>query len=254
MKIKTKLPEWIYTEAKYNLCLSDDLDSLWSCYYLTKYRNWNIKYFYDFASIYRETNTNNDCGCIGIDMDLTHGKCIGNHVVSNNNPDCINLNKYFGINRINYTRKYAGSTLLMVLSILNVDISEYSDEQKAILLSVDSTFLSYYFNKDLATYYIKDILEYPELISILENYKKQDFIYLQGKYNLKSKIYMDDWGLLETNIKLLELSKLFNINLELSQQDFTLIGNFNIRTGIPDTKNIFSLAWCYRNSARYSYI
>ena len=252
-KIKGELPEWVYTRGEYNLCLSDDLDSLWSCYYLTKYRGWNIKYFYDFHSIYKESNTTIEKNCIGVDMDICNGKTFSNHVTNNNNEDCINLNRYFNINKWNYTKKYAGSTLLMVMSILNIDISTYTEEQKAILLCIDSTYLHYKFDKKLASYYIGEIFQYPELIYILEQHDQEYFIDLQIKYNLKGKIYMDDWNLISTNIKLKELSDVFDIDLELPNQDYEKIGNFNVGTGVPeqDTK-IFSLAWSYKNSAIYS--
>jgi hypothetical protein len=251
--IRNKLPEWVNIRGEYNLCLSDDLDSLWSCYYLTKYRGWPVKYFYDFESIYRESKTTVEKNCIGVDMDICNGKTFSNHVTDNNNENCINLNRYFNISRYNYTRKYAGSTLLMVMSILGIDINKFTPEQQAILLCVDSTYLHYQFNSKLASYYIGEIFQYPELIHILEQHDPEYFIDLQDQYNLKGKIYMDDWNLISTNIKLKELSQLFNIDLDVPQKDYEKIGNFNIGTGVPeqDTK-IFSLAWSYRNSAIYS--
>jgi hypothetical protein len=234
--------------------LSDDLDSLLSCYFLTKYRDWNVKYFYDFSNIYKEINVINEKNCIGIDMDILKGKCFSNHVVDNENENCINLNRYFNIHRWNYTKKYGGSTLLMVLSILDIDINTFTEEQQEILLCVDSTFLHYNFDNELAEKYIGDILQYPELIKILKKHDVDYFKNIQGKYNLKSKIYMDDWNLISTDIKLTELSEIFNINLELPNVNFEKIGSFNIGKGVPQQdSNIFSLAWTYRNSAIYSY-
>lgn len=253
-EIKNKLPIWVYTKGEYCLCLSDDLDSLLSCYFLTKYRDWPIKYFYNFYSIYKEYNTTVEKNCIAIDADLIKGKCFGNHVTNNNNTNCINLNRYCNVSRYNYTSKYGGSTLLMVLSLLDIDINQFTTQQQEILLCVDSTFLHYNFDHELATYYISNILEYPELIKILSQHDVDYFKNIQDKYNLKGKIYLDDWNLISTDIKLTELSKLFNINLELPNENFELIGNFNIGRGVPEQdSNIFSLAWTYRNSAKYSY-
>lgn len=252
-EIKNKLPSWVNKRGEYCLCLSDDLDSLLSCYYLTKYRDWQIKYFYDFRHIYKEINVINEKNCIAVDMDITKGKCFSNHVIDNDNENCINLNRYFNIGRWNYTHKYAGSTLLMVLSLLDIDINQFTTQQQEILLCVDSTFLHYNFDHELATYYISNILEYPELIHILKKNDVDYFKSIQDRYNLKEKIYMDDWNLISTDIKLTELSQLFNINLELPNVDFTQIGSFNIEKGIPEQdSNIFSLAWSYKNSAIYS--
>jgi hypothetical protein len=80
-----------------------------------------------------------------------------------------------------------------------------------------------------------------------------DYFYnIIRKYNLFKKIYIDNWGLLNTKIKLMELSKIFDIDLKLPQQDFEMIRQFKIGKGIPIEDNIFSLAWTYKNSAIYS--
>lgn len=255
-EIIKRLPNWINTVGQYCLCLSDDIDSLMSCYYLTKYKKWNIKYFYDFYNIYAAGNEIlPQKETIAVDADLVYGKCFGNHVgLYEDNPNCINLNKYNNINQYNYTEKFAGSTLITVLSILNVDINTFTPEQRAILLCVDSMFLSYYFSKEQATYYIDTILGYKELIYILEKHDKQYFYNLQDKYKLKEKIYLDNWGLLQTDIKLDEISKLFNIKLQLPLEDFDLVQELEVHKGyyVPDDVDIFSLARTYKNRVIYS--
>ncbi|WP_039656351.1 hypothetical protein [Clostridium tyrobutyricum] len=255
-EIKDKLPDWINRKGQYCLCATDDLDSLLSCYILEKYRNWDIKYFYDFYGLYKNhgieviPNT-----CIAVDADLYLGRCIGNHVGQYaNNPNCINLNKYCNINQYNYNKKFAGSTLITILSLLDIPIDNFTIEQQEILLCIDSMFLSYYFNKQQATYYINTILSYKELIDILEKHDKNYFYNIQDKYKLKEKIYLDSQAKrLETHIKLSELSDIFNINLELPKDKFEKIKQFEIHRGVPkkDTR-IFSLAWTYKNSASYS--
>ncbi|WP_195509665.1 hypothetical protein [Clostridium tyrobutyricum] len=257
-EIIKRLPNWINTVGQYCLCLSDDLDSLFSCYYLTKYKKWNIKYFYDFYNIYAAGNEIlPQKETIAVDADLVNGKCFGNHVGQyEDNPNCINLNKYNNITQYNYTEKFAGSTLITVLSILNVDINKFTEEQQAILLCIDSMFLSYYFSKSQASYYIDTILGYKKLIDILEKHDKQYFYNLQDKYKLKEKIYLDGWGLLQTDIKLDEISTLFNIKLELPQMDFDIVQELEVHKGYyaPGNIDIFSLARTYKNSVIYSTI
>ncbi|MEA5008769.1 hypothetical protein [Clostridium tyrobutyricum] len=253
-EIIKQLPQWIKQKEKYSLCLTNDIDSLMSCYYLTLYKNWHIKAFYDFNYLYA-TDATLPNECIAVDAELKQGKCIGNHVGEyENNINCININKYCNITRANYNSKFAGSTLVTVLSLLNVDISTFTIEQQEFILAIDTMFKSYFYNKEQATYYIKDILGHPELVDVLENHNKEYFYNIIKKYKLHEDIYLDSWGLLQTDIKLKEINKLFDIKLELPQEDFVAVEEFNTRIGIPrPNEDIFSLAWIYKNKASYSY-
>ena len=118
-------------------------------------------------------------------------------------------------------------------------------------MCIDTMFKSYYFNKKNSTYYLAEILEYPELINILEKHDADYFYKIMDKYNLYASIDMVD-GYLRTDIKLNELNKLFGFNLELPSKEFLLCKKFIKKTGIPAEDNIFSLAWTYKNSAIYS--
>ncbi|QXE20040.1 hypothetical protein [Clostridium sp. 001] len=247
-----QIPGWWTEKGKYNLCLSDDIDSLMSCYYLSMYKDWSIEYFYDFNRLYCKSKINRN-ECIGVDIDLLEGRCLGNHVVNNSNKDCINLNRFARIESINYTSKYAGNTILMVLSLLNVDINNFTEQQQEILLSVDCMFKSYYFDKNMARYYISDILGYPELIHILKNRTKEYFYNILEKYNLHSNIKCKD-GYLHTDIKLEELNEIFKIKLQLPKEEFFICQNFGQGTGTPNKNTkLFSYALTYRNSGKYSY-
>ncbi len=251
-EIIKRLPNWINTVGQYCLCLSNDIDSLMSCYYLTLHKKWDIKYFYDFYGLYKNhgieviPNT-----CIAIDADLYSGKCFGNHLTNNINKDAININSLCNIGRQNYYDKFAGSTLITILSILDIPIDNFTIEQQEVLLCIDTMFKSYYFNKKQATYYIDTILGYKELINILEKHDVDYFYKIIDKYNLYASIDMVD-GYLRTDIKLNELNKLFGFNLELPSKEFLLCKKFIKKTGIPAEDNIFSLAWTYKNSAIYS--
>lgn len=253
-KFNEMIPQWFYED---NLCLSlsNDIDSLMSCYYLTKYKGWDIQYFYDFDRLYRnidfEPTENN---CIGVDVDLLEGRCIGNHLVNNSNKNCINLNRFARVDNTNYYHKYAGSTILMVLSLLNIDINTFTEEQQEILLCVDTTFKSYFFDENIAAYYIQDVLGYPELIAILKKHSKEYFYDIMSKYKLFEKINMSNDGYLQTNIMLEELNEVFNIELQLPKSQHGIIREFLQGKGKPaENMNVFSLAWTYKNNSIFSY-
>lgn len=250
--IKEQIPEWWTEEGKYNLCLSNDIDSLISCYYLSLYKNWHIKYFYDFDKTYKTEDYTNG-KLIGVDMDILKGRCIGNHVVYNDNANCINLNRFEQIGFTNYTKKYAGNTIFTVLSLLGISGDNFTKEQLEILLSIDTMFKSYYFDKNMARYYISDILGYPELIHILKDHTKEYFYNILEKYNLYSDINCIG-GYLTTNIKLKELNKIFKINLQLPKEELFICQNFGQGTGTPNKNTkLFSYALTYKNSGKYSY-
>lgn len=238
------------------MALSNDIDSLLACTILNKYNNWNIKFFYDFYGLYKEKGMKViPNSAAGVDIDLITGRCLGNHIGDSNNDDCINLNKLCGITRDNYYSKFAMSTTITVLSILGINIDDFTEEQKEIILSIDCGFKSYHYNKFQAGYYIVKVLEYPSLIKILEKHDKSYFYNIIDKYRLYADIDIDDAGHLVTDIKLEELSKILNIDLELPKQEFIKFKEFEVQTGIPEsTENLFSLAWTYRNSAIYSSI
>ncbi|OBR90713.1 hypothetical protein CLRAG_33610 [Clostridium ragsdalei P11] len=247
-----QIPKWWTEEGEYDLCLSDDIDSLMSCYYLSLYKKWNIKYFYDFYKTYKSKDYTGD-KLIGVDMDILKGRCLGNHVVYNDNENCINLNRFAGIGFTNYTKKFAGNSIITVLSLLNISADNFTQEQLEILLAIDTMFKSYYFDKDIAKYYISDVLGYPQLIHILEKHTQEYFYRIMDEYSLYSDIKCKD-GYLHTNIKLKELKKIFNIRLELPKQEFFVCQEFKQGKGIPiNNTNLFSFARTYRNSGIYSY-
>jgi len=210
-------PSWVndkYTE--YTLCLSNDIDSLLSCIYLKQIKGYKISHFYDFTGTYKRLDSKK---VIGVDISLHRGKCWDNHVTMLHkddycNPDSANLNNILGISRENYFNKYCGSTLLEILSYYDVDISNYSEEAKMILLAIDSTFKGYYSiyeNDNKANrFYLCDVLEFEELYNVLETHNQKDFIEIIKKYNLNSTISINQNGILETDINLAELSKVFS--------------------------------------------
>jgi hypothetical protein len=258
--IKQLFPAWVNSDEYYDLCLSDDVDSLLSCIFLEKIKGYKINYFYDFTNIYSTDKATNKV--VAVDIDLVKGKCWGNHVVVEENKESANLNRVLGISQENYRNKYAGSTLLTILSYYDVDISHLSEEGKMILLCIDSAYLGFYNNdfKEVHIYYMRDILQFPELVEIEERHKKEEFEELQRKYRLKEKIKINKEGMLYTKIDLDGLGVILNMPLKLPNIQFYLKKSFETDlithqyyTTIRNFVNIFSLAMIKKDSIKFSF-
>ncbi|NFS07360.1 hypothetical protein FDE99_06250 [Clostridium botulinum] len=256
-EILEKFPrEWIEEDYQYNLCLSDDIDSFFSCIILNKLKGYEIKWFYNFNSIYFSTDYKEGTKLIAVDMDLVNNRrCWGNHVTIEN-KNSANLNTILKINRNNYTSKFAGSTLLTILSYYNVDLSDLSEKQLELLISVDVAFKQYYFNKSLFKKYYNDILEYPMVVDIIEKHDKDYFYNIIKEYKLNEHIYINEDGQLNTNIELDKLQKLFpNLSFNLPQNTYKKKRDFEIVQNTyqkHEQEEIFSCARTYKNALRYS--
>ena len=152
------------------------------------------------------------------------------------------------------------AVLITILSLYNINLDKLTDKQLQLLLAVDSGYLQYHFNKDLFTYYYKDVLEYPQFIDIAKNTSKKEFERLQKQYRLKGKIYINADGYLHTDIKLKELGDIFNVDLLLPKEKFIQIQQYqNVgfnyyelqRSNITDNI-IFSSAITNRNYVKLS--
>lgn len=265
---KYSLPSWLFDEEKYNLCLTDDIDSLFSCMVLQQLKRWEVKGFYDFKNICVADGVGSNM--IGVDLDLTQGHCFGNHVTKISSKDTINsnavnINNFEGICKSNYKQKYGGSTLLTILSIYSVDLSYLNEKQLMTLLCVDSAFLGFYYNNNIINkthkYYIGDVLGYPELLEIEKQHSEKDFAKLKNEYCLNEKIKVID-GKLQTSINLEGLTELFGIPFILPQDIFNNIGVLknnitntnNIKNKEDIGSNVFSLAVTSKNTIKYSSI
>lgn len=265
-----EFPEWVNdNETKYDLCLTDDIDSLLSCIMLKKIKGYDINLFYDFRGLYTLEETGNKA--IGVDMDITKGKAWGNHVVKlspydSYNNEIANLNIIGDISRRNYTKKYCGSTLLTIMSYYGIRIDNLSEEGKMILLAIDSTHLPFYRSrfKETGKRWLVNILEYPELYEVTQRHEEFDFEKVINKYGLRKPINMFD-GRLQTEIDLEGISKALNgLDIELPNGEFTKrVGFNNIYKDLSDddkyyltksniNNDIFSLAVTYKHSISYS--
>lgn len=226
-KIKKQYPTWINDRNK-NMCLSDDLDSLFSCLLLEKTLGYKITHFYNFGALYKDiTYIKDGTELIGVDIDMVKNyKCWGNHVTKSYNPNCANINNIKRIGTDTYTYKYAGSVLLQIISYYNIDISNLSEIAKMVLLAVDTTFKMYGFNKANCKRYLVDILELPQLYELCEIHKQSKFYELIKKYKLYEHIKVNKDGILETLLPLGELEVLFNMSFILPKNQFELIKNY----------------------------
>ncbi|OAA90148.1 hypothetical protein [Clostridium coskatii] len=267
-KYATKFPEWTRNNTIYNSCLSDDLDSLFSTILLNQIKGYEVTHFYDFSNIYKAIGYKQTNEVVAVDVDTIYTKCWSNHVVPFNNPDSANLNQVEDIDRYNYCSKFAGSTLLEITSLYDIDISMLSEEAKLVLLSVDSTFLMYNFNKDNCKKILVNVLELPELFELCKKYSNNQakFYKVQDKYKMKQKIHINDDGMLETSIDLEGLSKLFGMSFILPKNKFQATHTLHIehlydvqldafiKQLQENHKTIFSAARTRKNYIKLSYI
>lgn len=229
---KDKFPEWCFDDVKkFDLVLSDDIDSLSTCIALNMIKGYEISHFYNFKSLYRQEGSEKN-KLIGVDMDLIKGRSFGNHPTGVFNELGANLNIIEGINTDNYTKKYAGSCILTVLSLYDVDISHLTEEAKMVLLSIDASFKMYKFNPFNAKRWIKDVLGFDDLYELLETHTPEEFYQLIDKYKLYEKIHIDDKGTLKTDIDLEGLSKLFNVSFSMPKNKFEKTKDYQDK-GIP---------------------
>ena len=264
-EFKEKYPEWCADKKKYYMCLTDDIDSLFSCLLLQKIKGYEISHFYSFDKMYKADIYKSNKKLCGIDMDLKDGRCWGNHPTGFKNKNSANINVIQGISNVDYFKKYAGSTLLQIISYYGVDIKSMTEEAQMVLLCVDTTFKQYAFNSSLSKYYLVDILELPELYKLCTEHTQQEFYDTLLKYNLHKKIIMNEDGKLITEIDLDGLSKLFNLSFLLPKNEFELTQEY-YDIGVPvnnlDKENkkiadgnmsVFSSAMTNRNYIKLSY-
>jgi len=222
----------------YDLCLSDDSDSILVTNFIQDEKWDDVKFFYDFNMLYIEKGYKQENKILGCDIDFIMGdaRCWSNHVtaLSKNdrfNTNSANLNNIDKISRANYTDKYAGSTLVIVLSYYNYDISQLSEEGKMLIMCIDSHYYGFYNGfHETQRKWLVDVLQYPELYDIIKIHKEQDFIDLARKYNIKiprqkkkdrdGKIWINQDGYLETEIDLKGISDVLDTKITLPTCQF----------------------------------
>ncbi|WP_245796372.1 hypothetical protein [Domibacillus antri] len=247
----------------YNTILTDDIDSLLGCAIEKHLHGNTISQFYDFKAIY-ESQTDHEL--LGIDLALHKGKSWCNHVVRIKkddyvNPETANPNAVCMVARHNYTKKYAGSTALLMWSYYGLPLPK-TDEGKILLLSIDSAHKGHYSDfREIHNKWLK-ALGFEELIDLLNRKTKFDFEMVQSKYKLSSKIRLDENGRLVTRLPLNEISELLKLNIELPDEQFKLKQQLirgKADYGRPymsknQVKDLFSFALTYKNTMNYTTI
>ncbi len=269
-KIKKQCPWFFDLESKFNIILTDDLDSLFSYILIKNYRpNWDVSYFYDFKEgLYKKIGINEDFSLVGIDLSHPSMKCISNHVTRIRpgdavNPNEINLNNIDGVSVNNYHSKYSGSTFLLCCGLLGHKLK--TREQAVISLLFDSAFLPFYANPDyqdaaVQKHYLCDVLELPEVYEFQKTMTKARFIECQEVLETKTKLWVIDKEIEpyeKVNINLICKYLGLDYNPAWLQGDFGLVKRSESYSGhtsscVYEKKKIFSFAVINKRSIKYS--
>jgi hypothetical protein len=269
----SKVPEWYKSNEKFDLVLSDDLDSLTTVAVVQSVQpNWNVEYFYDFDNIYaspdvyfKENKSHTRVWCdvafcrneMAFDNHISR-KDIDDHV----NPRCINPNILADVSNYGYTNKYAGSTALLVWSLYNIPLPT-TEEGKMILLCIDSTFKGFYSSKfkERNRFFLCDVLDLPELYEVEKRHDIKEFYQLMDKYGLSQKIrYNSETKQIESKLDVATISEKLGIDISLPIKSYDHWRSFEQRTvnmcGVKSIKNLekglITLAFTFRNVAKYS--
>lgn len=279
-EIKDKFPKWCQDgDTKYNLILSDDIDSL-MCY---QFQSWffgrEVKFFFDAntegftQTLYKVEGVNkvgND-NVIGLDIALEGNiKTWDNHIVKIRRNDSINensanLNIVLDVCQSNYTSKAVVSSFITMLSYYEVDIREWSKEQLAVLCAIDGLYFPFQNSNFIATGRKNlKLLGYD----FLEDFIKENLsliLHLKRELKLDAKIKVGNDGKLTTAIDLERLSEIFEdifwyISLpgdtfvEKERLKKKYIQNINYsKDELIKKNNLFNFALCYRNKGVISY-
>lgn len=199
---RKQLPKWYEGNEKYDLILTDDIDSLLSCAILKKVKQWSIEQVFLFKADrnksidYLGITSNATNEAVGVDLALQNGKCFDNHVtrISSKdkwNDECINLNFINDVTRQNYFSKFNLSTVLLLWSLYDLPIPE-SEDGKMILLTIDSSYYSYFSkyqnDRNMNKFYMCDVLGLNELFKCQQRHKQYEFKDIEKKYHLDKKI------------------------------------------------------------------
>ncbi|MBD7909737.1 hypothetical protein [Clostridium cibarium] len=235
-EIREMFPSWCEDrETKFELVLSDDIDSLMCYTYQREKFDREVKRFFDagaytdYQIMYRLEDYKNENSSIGLDIALEGEiKCWDNHVVKYSkddyvNPNSANMNK--NICNYNYYSKYIVSSFITMLSYYDEDLTTWSKDQLAVLCAIDglyTPFLSKYGGRFVSTARKNlDDLGYGYLADfMIENLKYIEQIKRELKLDAKIKMVN---GHLETGMDLEKLSEIFCCNIELPSKKFKKI-------------------------------
>ena len=229
--MREKLPQWYKKlDEETALVLTNDIDSLASCYVLEQLFGCEIKGFYDFKRMFLSEKPKR---AVGVDLDLKRGNCFSNHKTYYKNEKAINLNNVVDDQR--YFMKYPFSTLILVLWLYEVDLGQFNDEQLRVILAIDSSYKGFYGDFQWVHEHWLKTMELEVLKDILDRSKLQDFEEVKRKYNLNAIIEMskDDMKL-HTDIRIDKLNELFGIDMKLPDSEIEVFKTYRKMKLNPD--------------------
>lgn len=243
-ELKDKFPKWCEdTESKFELMVSDDIDAL-MCYtmqHMNYGREWEYfinsskdraykgyygekkgkQYFY-----MTESATNKCSNTLVLDFSVNKNvKAWDNHVVRITDKDYYNklsANANINITKSNYGSKFCISSFITMLSYYNVNVEEWTHDEKICLCAIDGLYQPFLNSKFISTgeKNLKLLgMDYliPFIKENLREIKSFDTRYLKNK-----SIWVNDEDYLETNLDLDKLSEIFNCDIELPKKKFKL--------------------------------
>ncbi|MGI2326424.1 hypothetical protein [Planococcus sp. YIM B11945] len=254
-KIREEYANWTndLNKDKYNLMITNDMDSLLSAMFLKHHFGLEVNSFFSFHSI-SKINPMDQREPIGVDAALATGKTFDNHLTRLNansyfNTESANINLVSNVHRDCYTDKFAMSTLIQLYALYNIPLPE-TVQGKMILLCCDVGFKGYYderFRDTFLSYLEK--FEMMELVEVLEMYTKDQLywfmlraemdisIRLQQSGKNKGKLCFDSSGnnpdltaRWEQRIDLKWYEKHLGYPVELPEASFETVEKFAART------------------------
>lgn len=225
---KDKFPQWVFEEADYTVCMSDDIDSLVGATIIKQVKGWEVEHFYDFNNLY-STNKKDKRKAVGVDIALVNGMTYDNHVTILSNtskPNIMSANPNIieRVPRGNYTDKYAMSTALLLYALYDIPLPSTEDGM-LMLMAIDSSYLGYYdykgnFRETQCNWLEK--LGMEEMIRLQERHTLIDFVEVKRRFNSSEKIFLNDSGSLETKMNLEGISNLLELDIHLPTKEFEL--------------------------------
>ena len=238
-QLKEKLPTFYTEKDIYTTILTNDMDALLSCAAMKAINNWDVNYFYNFEGLY-VLDSDNTKEYVGLDLALTKGKTIDNHLMTYDyntihNPQAINLNYTKGITNNFYYRKFPLSTFLLLVSLHDIPLNYKDESFIKFLLSIDSAHGGYYSDIDrFKKVFIEwmEELNLTQMLDILARTPLDEFKTIQAKSTRIGKtISLDKNGELQFGHwggRALEmLSNKIGFEVALPTGQFTLQQQFN---------------------------
>lgn len=260
-ELDLKMPQWYKEISEINgLILSNDLDSLISCNYLKEKFNCNVIGFYSFNELY--SNGLHFKEAIGVDIDFCRSKCFGNHAIPKEikNTNCVNLNNTITLDGGNYTKKFAGSTIVMLMALYN-DFNNLNEEQIKLLMCIDSGYKQYYkYRKQFDVWY-KKLGIYDKVVNVLKQYTLEEMQEYSIDLGINVGIVMiDDTLAYDKEFDIEKISNILSYDLVLPVDKFSLFMEFNTKSCLTsdfkhhyNKETIISCARTYKDSVRFTY-